>query len=446
MRKELFEFRHISKQVGGHSALRDMSLRLYQDEITFLIGRSSSGRSVLTRLMMGELAPDSGTMTLLEESYQPFSLEQAHERGVFCVTQETKLIQNLSIWENIYISRPLSPVWRTGGARAFVRTICQECGIQLDLSRKAVHVRLIDTLLIYCLRALLTRARLLILDNLLYLLTEEDIDLLFQKLRLLSGRGIGILIIEPVERYALRYGDRTLFFSGGRIAADFTGQEYSAELADILLNREQLVPEDRGGLQTGGSLRQFRYPQKDGVGTIPLAPGEVICASCRSAERYQWYHDCFFLTDRLLALNSFRGRPQITTLTFKKLQSDYFLDLSFAENVVLPAYAHISSRGKLMPGLAKKFLKSELTDVIPIPSEQWGYRLSRFDDAERELAVLCRMLMEDANVLVFIGIMDQPNMSLMEDIWKVIFRALEMKKSVLMFHRNYAWPMRRRWG
>lgn len=445
MRKELFEFHHVSKLVGGHKALRNLSLRLYQDEITFLVGRSSSGRSALTRLMMGELAPDSGTMTLLEEPYQPLSPRQAHERGVFCVTQDTTLIQNLSISENIYIARPVFPVWRRGQARAFAQMMCRECGIQMDLHQKPTHAALIDTLLVYCLRALLTRARLLILDNLLYLLSEKDAVLLFQKLRLLKERGVGILIIEPVERYALRFGDRTLFFSRGRISADFLRGEYSAELADVLLNREQPVPADSPREEAGPHItRDFLYPAASGVKALSLVPGEVSCVSCRSPERFQWYLDFFFRTERVVSMNRRRGRPLVTALTFKKLQSGYFLDLSFAENVVLPAYARISSRGRLTPDLARKFLKSELEDVISIPSDQWGRRLSRFDDTERELAVLCRMLMEDVDILVFVGIMDQPNLSLMEDIWKVIFRASEMGKSVLMFHRNYSWPMRRR--
>ena len=232
MRKELFEFRHIVKHIGGHAALRDVSLRLYQDEITFLVGRGS-GRSVLSQMMMGELTPDSGTMLLLEKPYQPLSPEKAHERGIFCVTQNTKLIQNLSLSENIYIARPLSGIWHRGQADAFAQMACQECGIQLDLSKKASHVKLIDTLMVYCLRALLVRTQLLILDNLLYLLSEKDIDLLFQKLKLLKERGIGILVIEPVCRYALQYGDRTVFFSDGRISADFSGREYTAEMADI---------------------------------------------------------------------------------------------------------------------------------------------------------------------------------------------------------------------
>lgn len=98
MKKELFEFQHVFKFIGGHKALRNLSLRLYQNELTFLVERSGSGRSVLTRVMMGELTPDSGTMKLLEEPYQPLSPEQAHERGIFCVTQDTTLIQNRSLW------------------------------------------------------------------------------------------------------------------------------------------------------------------------------------------------------------------------------------------------------------------------------------------------------------------------------------------------------------
>ena len=90
---------------------------------------------------------------------------------------------------------------------------CQECGIQLDLSKRTSHVKLIDTLMVYCLRALLVRARLLILDNLLYLLSEEDIDLLFQKLKLLKERGVGILAIEPGVLFR-RTDIRRLFWKG----------------------------------------------------------------------------------------------------------------------------------------------------------------------------------------------------------------------------------------
>ena len=445
MKKELFEFQHVFKFIGGHKALRNLSLRLYQNELTFLVERSGSGRSVLTRVMMGELTPDSGTMKLLEEPYQPLSPEQAHERGIFCVTQDTTLIQNLSISENIYISKPLSPVWLRGQSKAFVQMICRECGIQMDLLQRTTQVPLIDTLLVYCLRALLTRARLLILDNLLYLLSEEDIGLLFQKLRLLKKRGVGILIIEAGARYALRYGDRTLFFSRGRISADFMRGECSAEQANLLLNREQPVPAD--GFREGSEpvlTRDFFYPARSGIGRLSLAPGEVVCASCRSSKQYQWYLDFFFRTEQLLSMNRQRGQSRVTVLTFKKLQSAYFLDLSFAENVVLPAYARISSKGRLTPNLAKKFLKSELSDVISIPSDQWSRRLSRFSDTEREQAVLYRMLMEDVDVLVFAGIMDQPNLSFMGDIWKVISRASELGKIVLMFHRNYGWPLQRR--
>lgn len=149
---------------------------------------------------------------------------------------------------------------------------CQECDIQLDLSKKASHVKLIDTLMVYCLRALLVRAQLLILDNLLYLLSEKDIDLLFQKLKLLKERGIGILVIEPVCRYALQYGDRTVFFSDGRISADFSGREYTAEMADILLNRGQAAPpEDQ--VKPSEKLSRTRvlfYPEKTGTEAFSL--------------------------------------------------------------------------------------------------------------------------------------------------------------------------------
>ena len=447
MRKELFEFRHVSKYIGGHKACRNLSGRLYQNEITFLIGRSSSVRSVVTRLMMGEFTPDEGEMTLHGRPYQPLSQEGAHKQGIFCISQDTKLLQNLSISENIYIAKPLSWAWRRHGADAFAQMVCQEFDVPLDLGQKSSNAQLIDILMVYFLRALLMRAKILILDNLLYMLSDRELDLLFQKLQILKERGVGILVVDPIWRYAAQYGDRTLFFSNGCISADFAKRSHSTEAAGALLSQEPplFTVEQR---EMNAELPQYTlfFPTENGIGKIPLAPGEVVRASCRNPEYYQGYLRFFSNVDRVRELNPGTGsaiKSKIAVLTSKRLQTDHFLSMSFAENVALPAYSRLSSGGRLSAGAVKKFLKNEMAALLPVPCEQWGYHLSRFGDVEREQAVIYRMLMEDADILVIVGILDQPNMTIKEDIWKVIFRALECRKSVLLFHRDYTWPLQR---
>lgn len=382
-------------------------------------------------------------MTLRGLPYQPISPENAHKQGVFCISQDTKLLQNLSISENIYIAKPLSCFWNRRNADAFAQMVCREYDVRLDLRQKAAQAPLIDVLMVYFLRALLMRVQILILDNLLYMLSDKELDLLFPKLQILKEKGVGILIIDPTWRYAIKYGDRTLFFSDGCISADFTGKENSAEAVGALLSQEPpLFADERKETENPAPFkRRLLYPTECGVGEIPLAPGQVVRSSCRNPDSFQCYLRFFSDPERVRYLNF--GGPKIAILASKNLQTDFFLNMSFAENVALPAYAKLSASGCLSPGKVKKFLKSELENLFPIPSGQWGYRLSRFGDVEREQAVIYRMLMEDAEILVIIGILDQPNMMVKEDIWKVIFQAVERGKSVLLFHRNYTWPIRR---
>lgn len=447
MRKELFEFRHVSKYIGGHEACRNLSVRLYQNEITFLIGRSSSARSVVTRLIMGEFTPEEGEMTLHGRPYQPLSQEGAHKQGIFCISQDTKLLQNLSMSENIYIAKPLSWGWKRHSADAFARMVCQEFDVPLDLEQKSSNAQLIDILMVYFLRALLMRAQILILDNLLYMLSDKELELLFQKLQILKERGVGILVVDPIWRYAIQYGDRTLFFSNGCISADFTKRAHSAEIAGALLSQEPpLLTVERKEMDAEPPQYTMLYPTENGIGEIPFAPGEVVRASCRNPEYYQGYLRFFSDMDWVRELNGralSTRKAKIAVLTSQKLQTDHFLSMSFAENIALPAYPRLSSNGRLSAGAVKKFLKNEMADLLPVPYEQWGYHLSRFGDVEREQAVIYRMLMEDADILVIVGILDQPNMTIKEDIWKVIFRALECRKSVLLFHRDYTWPLQR---
>lgn len=104
-------------------------------------------------------------------------------------------------------------------------------------------------------------------------------------------------------------------------------------------------------------------------------------ASCRNPEYYQGYLRFFSNMDWVRELNSGMGsaiKSRIAVLTSKRLQTDHFLSMSFAENVALPAYPRLSSNGRLSAGAVKKFLKNEMADLLPVPYEQWGIPFEPF--------------------------------------------------------------------
>lgn len=441
MRTELLSICNLSKDMGEQHLLHGLTLRLYQAEIAFLVGGADSGKTLLARLISGQLEPDEGVMHLLGKPYHPTSVEYAHEQGVFCISEDTPLIQNLSIGENIALARP--PFFMHSNYKrqleAYAQITCRESGIALDVYRPAKGLRLLEKLLTHCARALLRKAKLVIFDNILYRLSDNDILYFFKTVQILKQRGITVLLLEPIDRYALEYGDRLIFLSNGRALMDFGRGECTKEAAAAIVNtglKTQVLP--KKCVPPEKSIqRSFSCLTPTGPVQIAVNRGQILGLSCRSMETYQWYLNNAFTVHSLQDLNKSTESLRISILTHQQLQSDYFLQLSVAENIALPAARYFSEKGIFSQQQYERFLYSEFGNTLPVPRSDWHKKLAKFGNLQRQLVVLYRLLLEDSSLLIFSGITDQPNSALQENIQKVADLAVERGKSVVVFGRNY---------
>lgn len=92
----------LSHSFGSHRALRDVDLDLSHGQVLGLIGENGAGKSTLLNIISGVLTPDSGTVELAGEPIRPRSYQEANELGIFRVFQDTSLIADLTIAENLF--------------------------------------------------------------------------------------------------------------------------------------------------------------------------------------------------------------------------------------------------------------------------------------------------------------------------------------------------------
>ena len=96
---------HIGKRFGPTVALRDINIHLRKGEVLGLLGDNGAGKSTLIKILCGFQKQDAGTMWCNGEAYAPKSVDDARKHGVDTVFQDLALINELSVYHNLFLRR-----------------------------------------------------------------------------------------------------------------------------------------------------------------------------------------------------------------------------------------------------------------------------------------------------------------------------------------------------
>src|SRR6202034_2905866 len=133
---DVLRVEHIAKSFGPVTALRDVSLHLKKGEVLGLLGDNGAGKSTLIKTICGFQKQDSGQMWLKGQPYEPKSVEQARALGVDVVYQDLALIDELSVYQNMFLCREKRRSWLPfldrGRMKRETRTALNEIGINLS--------------------------------------------------------------------------------------------------------------------------------------------------------------------------------------------------------------------------------------------------------------------------------------------------------------------------
>jgi ribose transport system ATP-binding protein len=202
----------IHKRFGSTQALRGVSLEVAPGEVHALIGENGAGKSTLMKVLSGAERPDTGTMVLDGQPYQPAGPQEARLSGVAMIYQELALAPHLDVETNVMLGLE-EQRW------GFVRRRIHRQRVRDALALLA-HPEIRPETPVYRLspgasqlvevaRALVVDARVIAFDEPTSSLTRRDTEHLFDLIDRLKGRGVSIIYIshflEEVQRVAGRY-------------------------------------------------------------------------------------------------------------------------------------------------------------------------------------------------------------------------------------------------
>ena len=208
----------IVKSFGANDVLRQVDFSVGGGEICALLGENGAGKSTLMNILGGVLQPDQGTIELDGQPVVFHSPAQSLDAGIAFIHQELNLINDLPVYENMFIGRELK---KKGGFIDHKEEIRQTRelfkGLDIDID-PAVNVASLDASykqIVEIARALLMKASIIIMDEPTTSLTDPEIERVFDMLRTLKKQNVGVVFISHKLREVMEICDTYVVLRDG---------------------------------------------------------------------------------------------------------------------------------------------------------------------------------------------------------------------------------------
>ncbi len=230
MPETIIALKEVHKWFAGVHALRGVSLRLERGEVHSLVGENGSGKSTLIKIIAGVHAPDRGEVLINGKVYPRLTPLDAIREGVQVIYQDFSLFPNLSVAENIVLTRALAAGQRWIDRRQMreqARAAMARIGVELDLEAPVEELPVAQKQLVAICRALVDNARLIIMDEATTALTEREIRALFEVVKALKAQGIATLFVSHKLNEVLEIADNVTIVRNGTVVAAGPVAQYS---------------------------------------------------------------------------------------------------------------------------------------------------------------------------------------------------------------------------
>ncbi len=203
------EAQGLYKSYGGIAALQSVNVRVRESSVHALVGENGAGKSTLVKVLAGATLPDAGTLRLDGKEVRFSSTADAAQHGIAVVSQELNLFPDLDVLANLFPMRePMrGPFVARRQMAEQARPVLDELGLDIDLNAPVSTLSLEQRQLLEIARALISRPRVLILDEPTSALQARETERLHEVLRTLRQRAVAVVYVSHILEDVLNLCD-----------------------------------------------------------------------------------------------------------------------------------------------------------------------------------------------------------------------------------------------
>ena len=213
------EVRGLEKRYGDFSALRGVDFVLQSGEIHAIMGQNGAGKSTLIRILAGAETPSAGTLKVFGRDLAFSSPAAAAAAGISVVYQDLSLVPAMTVTDNIFLGKEpcgLGGAVRTRHMRRQVRDLIDAYHLPLDPAATVESLPFAFKQMTEIAKALLSEAKILILDEPTSALTDGEKGILFAAVRSVVSRGVSVIYVTHRMNEVFELCDRITVFRDGR--------------------------------------------------------------------------------------------------------------------------------------------------------------------------------------------------------------------------------------
>ena len=219
----------VSKRYGSLQVTDNLSFSVEEGEAVGIIGPNGAGKTTLFNLIGGGVRPGAGRIVFRGEDVTSLAPPERCRRGIGRSYQIPHPFTKMSVYENVLVGATFGAKLSANEAEKVSLDVIERTGLMAKVNLKSGALTLLDRKRLELARALATRPRLLLLDEIAGGLTEREVRALIETINAVRREGVSIIWIEHLMHALLAVVDRIIAINFGALIADGRPAEVMAD-------------------------------------------------------------------------------------------------------------------------------------------------------------------------------------------------------------------------
>ena len=415
--------RDIHKAFGANKVLEGVNIDIQDAEVHALMGENGAGKSTLMNILTGLHKKDNGTIVIDGKERVFDNPKEAEENGVAFIHQELNIWPELTVLENLFINKePVTSfgLIHTKKMKAIAGEQFKKLAISIPLHQEAGKCSVGQQQMIEIAKALMTDAKVIIMDEPTAALTEREIQTLFQVIRSLKKSGVSIVYISHrMEEIFTICDSITVMRDGKTVDTKAISETNFDEVVRKMVGRELTDRFPERSPKPGETMLEVKSLARKGVFeniSFSVRSGEIVGVSgLMGAGRTEVMRTIFGLDGKYTGDIFIEGKKVVIKnpsqavqlglgfITEDRKEEGLVLDFSLKDNIALPSLYSFAPKGLINEKSEQDFVEL-LIKRLTIKTESARTSAKNLSGGNQQKVVIAKWIGIGPKVLI----LDEP--------------------------------------